>query len=142
MIAYRSQRIFFDPFALGPAKVRHQNAFRAVFPQPVDGRQRFPNPGIISDLNLAVLFLDRNIEIDADQGAFALNIEIANGQFHGVMEYGSVGVVSDVTANFITPLLRYYITPMLASPAFPSFRRNDCCSPIRCRTSRPLSRND
>src|SRR5215472_9763163 len=43
-----TKRIFLRWFSFGPAKVRHQNRFCAVFAQVIDGRQAFADPRVIS----------------------------------------------------------------------------------------------
>ena len=53
IFADRAKRIFLRRFPLGPAKMRHQNNFGAMFAKVIDGRQAFPDSGVIGDANLA-----------------------------------------------------------------------------------------
>ena len=110
--AHRPERIFRRRFSLRTAKVRHQNCFRALFSQIFDRRQTFTNARVIGDDHFAIAFFQRHIEIDPHQHAFIAHVEIANGQF------GHDQIVR--------------------RSAFRAFARNDCCNPIRYRTSRRL----
>ena len=133
------KRIFLNRLALGPAEMRHQNGFRAVFAEVIDGRQAFADSGVISDANFAAANFGWHVEIHAHQHAFSADVEITDSEFHwsiGVLEYWS-----GVGENFITPSLQNSVTPII-QPAFPSTPRTDCCSPTRYHTSRPLLRND
>src|SRR5215475_9493771 len=89
IFAYGPKRIFLRRLSLGPAEVRHQNSFRAVFAQVVDGRQTFADSRVISDTNFATANFRRHVEIYPDQHAFSADVEITESEFHwsvGVLE--------------------------------------------------------
>src|SRR5512132_592857 len=120
------KRIFLNRLALGPAEMRHQNGFRAVFAEVIDGRQAFADSGVVNDANFAAANFGWHVEIHAHQHAFSADVEITDSEFHwsiGVLEYWS-----GVGENFITPSLQNSVTPII-QPAFPSTPRTDCCSP-------------
>ena len=79
IISHRSQGVLVDSFAFRPAKMRHQNRFRAMLAQPIDRRQRGADPGIVRDHNFTVALLHRHVEIDAYQNAFSANLKITQG---------------------------------------------------------------
>src|SRR5712692_7608274 len=80
MIADWSQRIFFHALAFWPAEMRHQNRFGIALTQIIDCRQTFADARVVRDVDLAVAFFDRHVEIDPHQHAFAAYIEIAKGK--------------------------------------------------------------
>src|SRR5262245_49577986 len=136
IFAYGPKRILLRRLSLGPAEVRHQNSFRAVFSQVVDGRQTFADSRVISDTNFATANFRRHVEIYPDQHAFSADVEITESEFHwsiGVMEWCRREYYYSITPDFMTPIIQ---------PAFPSTPRSDCCSPTHYHTSRPLLRND
>src|SRR4029077_17230020 len=117
-----SKRIFLHRLSFGPSKVGHQNGFRTVFAEVIDGRQAFADSRLISDANFAAANFGWHIKVLPHQYGFPADVEIADRN------------------------LRHYLLLLLlviatTQPAFPSFRRSDCCSPIRYRTSRPLLRS-
>src|SRR5512133_1712815 len=86
------KRIFLNRLALGPAEMRHQNGFRAVFAEVIDGRQAFADSGVIGDANFAAANFGWHVEIHAHQHAFSADVEITDSEFHwsiGVLEYCS-----------------------------------------------------
>src|SRR5206468_591438 len=72
------QRIFLNRLSLGPAKMRHQNSFRAVIAEVIDGRQAFADSGVISDANFAAANFGRHVEVHPHQHAFPADIEITD----------------------------------------------------------------
>ena len=72
------KRIFLNRLALGPAEMRHQNGFRAVFAEVIDGRQAFADSGVISDANFAAANFGRHVEVHPHQHAFPADVEIAD----------------------------------------------------------------
>src|SRR6478672_4773805 len=123
VIADWSKRIFLNWLAFGAAKVRHQDSFRAVFAEIIDGRQAFADSGVISYSNFAAAHFGWHIEVHPHQHAFPADVEIAD-------------------RNLCHFLLLVLLVIETTQQAFPSFRRSDCCSPTRYRTSRPLLRSD
>ena len=79
IFADRTKGIFWHALSVGPAKMRHQNCFRAVFTEIVDRRQTFSNPSVISNADLSTAHFDWHVEIHPYQHAFAAYIQIANG---------------------------------------------------------------
>src|SRR5438445_13888576 len=77
MIADWSQRIFFKALAFWPAEMRHQNRFGIALTQIIDCRKTFVDARVVRDVDLAVAFFDRHVEIDPYQHAFAADIDIA-----------------------------------------------------------------
>ena len=63
--------------ALGPAQVRGQNQFAALFNQQPQRRQRLDDARGIGDDHLAVFFLQRHVVIHAHKHAFAADIQIS-----------------------------------------------------------------
>ena len=49
--------------------------------QVVDRRQALAHARVVGDADVAVLLLDRDVEIDAHEDAFAGDLEIADGEF-------------------------------------------------------------
>ena len=47
----------------------------------IDGGKTFADASIIRDLNITVAPFHWNVEIDADEHAFATNIKVPNGKF-------------------------------------------------------------
>ena len=83
------KRIFLHRLALGPAEMRHQNGFRAVFAEIIDGRQAFADSRVISDANFAAANFGWHVEVHPHQHAFPADVEIADSEFHwsvGVLE--------------------------------------------------------
>src|SRR2546421_3204564 len=76
IVADWTKRIFFNWLPLGPAKVRHQNRFRAVLTQIVDRGQTFTNPRIVGDTNFLAAHFRWYIEIHSHQRAFSAHIKI------------------------------------------------------------------
>src|SRR5882724_4174405 len=58
--------------------MRHQNSFRAVIAEVIDGRQAFADSGVISDANFAAANFGRHVEVHAHQHAFSADIEITD----------------------------------------------------------------
>ena len=79
--ADRTERIFLHRFSFRPAEMRHQDRLRALFAEVIDRRQTFAHPRVISDDDLAVALLGRDIEIDPHQDAFSAHFEVAKGEF-------------------------------------------------------------
>ena len=75
------KRIFLHRLSLGPAEMRHQNGFRAVFAEVIDGRQAFADSGVISDANFAAANFGRHVEVHPHQHAFPADIEITDSEF-------------------------------------------------------------
>src|SRR5437762_11523106 len=73
-----TKRIFFHRLAFGPAKMRHQNSFRAMFAEVIDGRQAFADSRVISDANFAAANFGRHVEVQPHQHAFPADIEITD----------------------------------------------------------------
>src|SRR5947208_16301391 len=73
-----TKRIFFHRLAFRPAKMRHQNSFRAMFAEVIDGRQAFADSRVISDANFAAANFGRHIEVHPHQHAFPADIEITD----------------------------------------------------------------
>ena len=61
--------------------MRHQDRLCALLAQVIDRRQTFAHPRVVGNDDGAVAFLGRHIEIDADEDAFATDVEIAKGKF-------------------------------------------------------------
>ena len=80
IIADWTKRIFLNRLALGPAEMRHQNGFRAVFAQIIDGRQAFADSGVVSDANFAAANFGRHVEIHPHQHAFPADVEITDSE--------------------------------------------------------------
>jgi hypothetical protein len=70
---------FLDALAVRAAEVAHQDDRRTLVERVADGRQRRLNALGVGDG--AGGFVLRDVEIHADEGAFALQIEIFNKQF-------------------------------------------------------------
>ena len=117
------KRIFLNRLSLGPAEMRHQNGFRAVFAEVIDGRQAFADSGVISDANFAAANFGRHVEVHPHQHAFPADVEIADRKL----------------CHYLLLLLLVFA---ISQPAFPSTPRSDCCSPTHYHTSRPLLRSD
>src|SRR6185369_15718640 len=124
----RAKGIFLRRLTLGPAKMRHQNDFRAMVAKVIDGRQAFPDSGVIGDANLAAANFSRHVEIDAHQHAFSADIEITDRKLHSSIE-NEREQEHEHDYDWVNP------------PAVPSTPRSDCCSPIRYHTSRPPLRS-
>src|SRR5262245_58851463 len=80
ILSDRTKRIYFHALSLGSAKVRHQNFFRAVLAQIIDGRRTLPDSRVVSDLDLAVPEFCRHVKVHAHQHAFAAHAEITDGK--------------------------------------------------------------
>src|SRR4029453_11728036 len=76
------KRIFLNRLALGPSEMRHQNGFRAVFAQVIDGRQAFADAGVIGHANFAVANFGWHVEVGPHQHAFPTDVEITESEFH------------------------------------------------------------
>lgn len=61
---------------LGPAQVRAENDFCAVLHQILDRGKRTLNAVFVGD---PVVLIQRHIEINAHQAAFALDVDVRNG---------------------------------------------------------------
>ena len=61
--------------------MRHQDRLRALFAQIIDRGQTFAHPRVVGYNDGAIAFLDRNVEINANEHAFATDLEIAKGKF-------------------------------------------------------------
>ena len=81
MIRHRPERILLNRLSFRPPKVRQENGFRAVLAQIINRRQTLADAGVVCDVNMIAVLLDRNVKIDAHQHAFAAEIEITKGQF-------------------------------------------------------------
>src|ERR1700680_5282783 len=96
-ISDRTKRIFLSALSFWPAEMGHQNRLRAVFAQVVDGRQAFPNAGVIGYLDSSRALLGRHIEIDPHKHALAANIEVSESAFHVRRSNGVVEESGGVT---------------------------------------------
>src|SRR5262245_20378528 len=56
------KRIFFHRLSLRPAKMGHQNSFRAMFAEIIDGGQAFADPGVIGHANFTAANLGRHVK--------------------------------------------------------------------------------
>src|SRR5262249_54519264 len=117
------KRIFFHRLSLRPAKMGHQNSFRAMFAEIIDGGQAFADPSVISHANFTAANLGRHVKVYPHQHAFPAYVEITNRKLRHY-------------------LLLLLVVLAISQPAFPSTPRSDCCSPIHYRTSRLLLRSD
>ena len=72
------KRIFFCRLPLRPAEMGHQNNFRPVFAQIIDGRQAFADSRVISDANFATANFSRHVKIHTYQHAFPADVEITD----------------------------------------------------------------
>src|ERR1700730_4371212 len=89
-VANGAQRIFIHPFSFRPAEVRHQYRFGAVLAQIIDRRQTLANARVISDLDLSVALLDRDIEIHPHEDAFPAHFDLSHGKLgHSYFESSS-----------------------------------------------------
>src|SRR4029453_3116534 len=61
--------------------MRHQNSFRAMFAEVIEGRQTFADSRVISDAKFASANFGRHVEVHAHQHAFPADIEITEGEF-------------------------------------------------------------
>src|SRR4030095_2593653 len=84
LFADRTKGIFWHRLSVGPAKMRHQYCFRALFTQVVDRRQAFPNPRVISNADLSTAIFSRHVEVHAHQNALPAYIQIANRELRHV----------------------------------------------------------
>jgi hypothetical protein len=64
--------------------VRDENDPGPLLDQGPNGGQRLADPGVIDDPAV----FHRDVEIDADEGAFALEVEVSNGR---LLEAGDRG---------------------------------------------------
>src|SRR4029453_9490470 len=123
IFADRPKRIFLHRFSLGPAKMGHQNSFRAVFAKVIDGWQGFADSRVISDANFAAANFGWHVEAHPHQHAFPAAV--------------------DTRARKLRHYLpRRLLVTAATQPAFPSTPRSDCCNPTHYHTSRPLLRSD
>src|SRR6476646_1795972 len=72
------KRIFVNRLALGPAEMGHQNGFRAVFAEVIDGWQTFPDSGVIGDANFAAANFGWHVKVHPHQPTFPADVEIAD----------------------------------------------------------------
>src|SRR4051812_14572808 len=78
VLADWSKGIFLNRLAFGAAEMRHQNSFRAVFAEVINGRQTFADSGVISNLNFAAANFGRYVEVHPHQHTFSADVEIAD----------------------------------------------------------------
>ena len=138
IIADRTKRILLNALSFWATKMRHQNRFRTVLAQVVNGRQALADARVIGDANLSTAHFGRHVEVHPHKDAFPAYIQIAQRQLRhltvgrarahveSMFSYASKTIASTITSRFI-------------SPTAPATRRNGYCSPIRYRTSRRLS---
>ena len=74
MISDWSQTVFVDPLTLRPSEMRRENHSRTMFSRVVDRGNGRANTRIVIDLAV----FDGNVEINADEDAFACQLEVAN----------------------------------------------------------------
>ncbi len=87
----RGQALFRIAFALGPAQVRAEENAGALFDQVLDGRHGFPDALVVGDDLDAVLFLEWNVVVDADENALALERDVADGDFgHRFLKFDGI----------------------------------------------------
>jgi hypothetical protein len=79
MLRYRFQGIFKIGLTLWAAKVGKQNNLRSFFAQQLNGREAFPDPGIIRNPNFPVNLFGRNIKIDPHEHTPTFYVKVANG---------------------------------------------------------------
>ena len=73
----RSQTQPIVDLAVGSSEMACQDDLRAVRQEMSNRRKRGPDPGVVRDLPV----LERYVEIDAQEDAFACDIDVADGQF-------------------------------------------------------------
>src|SRR5258707_538172 len=71
-----TKAVLFHPLTLRPSQMRSQNHPSAVFDCVLDGRDRGVDARVIFDLAV----FDGNVEINADEDALALEINILDGK--------------------------------------------------------------
>ncbi len=82
--AGRAQRVFLHRLALRPAEVRHEDDARAGLAQELDGGNGCADARVIGDDLAALLFLERDVEVHANQDAAPVQLDVANREFaHG-----------------------------------------------------------
>src|SRR4029453_13948929 len=84
MFADRAKRIFWHRLSVGPAKMRHQYCFGAMFTQVVDGRQALWIPRFLSNTDLSAAIFSRHVEVHPHQNALPAYIQIANRELRHV----------------------------------------------------------
>src|SRR6266542_5309287 len=76
MLSHRSKAVFLNPLALRSPQVRSQN-YASILPDAIPNRrQGSSNTRVV--FNLA--FLQRHVEVNADEDAFALQTEVFDGK--------------------------------------------------------------
>ena len=78
ILADQTKRVLLHGLTFGPAKMRHQDGFRAVLAQVVDGRQSLPDSRVISDTNFAAAGFDWYIKVHSHQHGFSAHIQITH----------------------------------------------------------------
>ena len=83
MFGHRSEAVFLDPFAFGPAQMGGKDYASSLLDRVLNCWKCSSNAIVV--VNLAVL--DRDVEIHANKNAFAAQVEIFDGEFfHSVRE--------------------------------------------------------
>jgi hypothetical protein len=72
MFRHRTKTVFLDTLSLGPSKVRSENYACLLLGRVLNRRQRSPYARVV--VNLAIF--NGNVEVDANEDAFATKIEI------------------------------------------------------------------
>ena len=114
MVRHGPQRVLRHRLSLWPAKVGHQDHLRPFLAQQLDGGERLADAGVVGDDDAPILFLGGHVEIHAHEHALAGHVQVPYGEFQRMMSF-------------------------LTCRASRASARSGCCSPTRCRTSRPPS---
>jgi predicted GNAT superfamily acetyltransferase len=77
MLRHRAKTVFVDTLALGPSEVRGEDHARSLLDRVLNRRQRGGYARVV--INLAIF--DGNVEVDADEDAFATKIKIFDRKF-------------------------------------------------------------
>jgi len=73
----RAEAVLWVHLALGTPEVRGEDHLRLVAEGVLDGGERFADAGVVGDL--AAVFGERHIEINADEEVLVLQIDVADG---------------------------------------------------------------
>src|SRR2546430_8674380 len=138
IIADRTKRIFLNALSFWATKMRHQNRFRTVLAQVVNGRQALADARVVGDANLSAAHFGRHVEVHPHKDAFPAHIQIAQRELRH-LTLGRAGAHVESMFSYASKTIASTITSRFISPTAPATRRNGYCSPIRYRTSRRLS---
>src|SRR5215470_8193043 len=72
-----SQRIFWIGAALWASEVRRQHQAAAFLDRQTQGRESFADARVVAHFSV----FERNVEIDANENALAVEIEVVDGEF-------------------------------------------------------------